>query len=71
MPTRVMTMQVSQKGALSVYGAQRFPTTLYAGQWLWILNHADQIRQFIVEHHEELSWDGAERFIDLPTEPAA
>jgi hypothetical protein len=28
-----LTMKVSEKGALSVYGLGRFPVTLYAGQW--------------------------------------
>ena len=26
-------LKVSQKGAISVYGLQRMPVTLYAGQW--------------------------------------
>ncbi len=26
-------MKVSQKGAISIYGLQRMPVTLYAGQW--------------------------------------
>lgn len=28
-----ITMKVSEKGALSVYGLGRFPTTLYVEQW--------------------------------------
>jgi hypothetical protein len=28
-----LTIKISDKGALSVYGLQRFPTTLYAAQW--------------------------------------
>lgn len=30
---RSITMAVSEKGALSVYGLGRFPVTLYKGQW--------------------------------------
>ena len=32
-PSRVLSMKVSQKGALSVYGLGRFPVTLYKEQW--------------------------------------
>ena len=30
---RALSMKVSAKGAISVYGLGRFPVTLYAGQW--------------------------------------
>jgi hypothetical protein len=36
---------------------QRFPVTLYAPSWLILLDHADEIRQFIEDHKDELSWD--------------
>ena len=42
-----LTLKVSEKGALSVYGMGRFPTTLYAQQWLKVLDKADDIRAFI------------------------
>ena len=29
-----ITMKVSEKGALSIYGMGRFPVTLYKEQWL-------------------------------------
>lgn len=35
---------------------QRFPVTLYAPSWLVLLDHADEIRAFISEHHDELDW---------------
>ena len=31
--SRALSIKVSQKGALSVYGLGRFPVTLYKGQW--------------------------------------
>ena len=31
-------MKVSQKGAISIYGLQRMPVTLYAGQWERIIS---------------------------------
>jgi hypothetical protein len=33
-----ITVRVSQKGALSVYGLGRFPVTLYAEQWERLLS---------------------------------
>ena len=45
---RALTLKVSEKGALSVYGMGRFPVTLYAGSWRRLLDHADAIRAFMV-----------------------
>ena len=39
-----MSMKVSEKGALSVYGLGRFPVTLYREQWEKLLGLADDIR---------------------------
>ena len=47
--------KVSQKSALSVYGLQRMPVTLYVEQWERLLDFADDIRQFAKEHDGELS----------------
>jgi len=44
---RAITMKVSDKGALSLYGLGRFPITLYLTQIERILDHADAIRAFI------------------------
>ena len=49
-----MSLKVSEKGALSVYGMGRFPVTLYREQWEKLLAMADQIRQFIQEHDQQL-----------------
>jgi hypothetical protein len=49
-----MSMKVSEKGALSVYGLGRFPVTLYREQWEKLLGMSDQIRQFIQDHDEQL-----------------
>lgn len=46
--------KVSQKGALSVYGLQRMPVTLYVEQWERLLDFADDIQQFIKQNHAEL-----------------
>jgi hypothetical protein len=49
-----MSMKVSEKGALSVYGLGRFPVTLYREQWEKLLSMADEIRQFIQENENVL-----------------
>lgn len=54
-PTRgQMSLRVSEKGALSVYGLGRFPVTLYREQWEKLLGLAEEIRQFIQTHDHEL-----------------
>jgi len=45
-----MSLKVSEKGGLSVYGLGRFPVTLYREQWEKLLGMADQIRDFIREN---------------------
>ena len=49
-----VSLRVSEKGAVSVYGLGRFPVTLYKEQWLKLLDMADNIRVFINEHDAEL-----------------
>lgn len=51
---RGMTLKVSEKGGVSVYGLGRFPVTLYKEQWIKLLAKADDIRAFIKEHDGEL-----------------
>ncbi|MBK9323075.1 MAG: hypothetical protein IPM97_09085 [Bdellovibrionaceae bacterium] len=49
-----LSMKVSEKGALSVYGMGRFPVTLYKEQWLKLLGIADDIKKFIDENDDRL-----------------
>ena len=49
-----MSLKVSEKGALSVYGLGRFPVTLYREQWEKLLAMTDQIRTFIEENDAAL-----------------
>ncbi|MCY4643409.1 MAG: hypothetical protein OXB88_02225 [Bacteriovoracales bacterium] len=49
-----LSLKVSQKGAVSLYGMGRFPVTLYKEQWLRLLDFSDDIRCFIGEHEGEL-----------------
>ncbi len=46
--------KVSEKGAVSVYGLQRMPVTLYMEQWARLLDFGDDIRQFIKDHEGQL-----------------
>ena len=52
--TKGISLKVSEKGGVSVYGLGRFPVTLYKEQWTKLLAMADDIRAFIVEHEAEL-----------------
>ena len=51
---RSVSLKVSEKGGVSVYGLGRFPVTLYKEQWTKLLLMADEIRAFIKEHDTEL-----------------
>jgi hypothetical protein len=49
-----ITMKVSEKGGLSVYGMGRFPVTLYKEQWLKLLDLSDDIRAFIAANEGKM-----------------
>jgi hypothetical protein len=49
-----LTLKVSEKGAVSLYGMGRFPVTLYKEQWLRILAGAPLIEAFIRENEAKL-----------------
>lgn len=51
---RGISLKVSEKGGVSVYGLGRFPVTLYKEQWGKLLDMAEDIRAFIREHEHEL-----------------
>ncbi len=51
---RGLSMKVSEKGAVSVYGLGRFPVTLYKEQWTKLLGMADDIKAFIAENEGKL-----------------
>jgi len=52
--TKGVSMKVSEKGGLSVYGLGRFPVTLYKEQWARLLDMADDIRAFMRENDAAL-----------------
>lgn len=49
-----LSMKVSEKGALSIYGMGRFPVTLYKEQWIKLLSIADDIKKFIDANNDRL-----------------
>jgi hypothetical protein len=53
-----VSMKVSEKGAVSVYGLGRFPVTLYQEQWAKLLALSDEIKTFIEENKSQLKAKG-------------
>ncbi len=54
-----LSLKVSQKGGVSVYGLGRFPVTLYKEQWEKLLDMSDYIRAFIQENESQLKTKGS------------
>ena len=52
--SRAISMKVSEKGGLSIYGMGRFPITLYKEQWSKLLEMSDDIRAFMKENDSKL-----------------
>ena len=52
--SRGLSLKVSEKGALSVYGLGRFPVTLYKEQWTKLLEMTEDIRAFIRANDAQL-----------------
>lgn len=52
---RKLTLKVSEKGAVCLYGMGRFPVTLYMSQWQKVLAHAKEIEAFIVANKDKLA----------------
>ena len=53
-----LSLKVSEKGGLSVYGLGRFPVTLYKEQWVKLLGFAGEIESFIKENESQLKTKG-------------
>ena len=49
-----VSLKVSEKGGVSVYGLGRFPVTLYKEQWIKLLDMTEDIRRFIEENSARL-----------------
>ena len=63
--------KVSQKGAMSVYGLQRMPVTLYFEQWVRLLGFEKELRAFLEEHSHELRRKGDPKADEDDNEDAA
>ena len=46
--------KVSEKGAISVYGLQRMPVTLYVEQWERLLGFSEELKAFMKENSAKL-----------------
>ena len=53
-----LSLKVSQKGAVSLYGMGRFPVTLYKEQWLKLLGFSEEIKSFIEQNDSLLKTKG-------------
>ncbi len=53
-----ISMKVSEKGAVSIYGMGRFPVTLYKEQWLKLMDMEGEIRAFITANDAKLKTKG-------------
>ena len=55
--TKKLAFKVGEKGALSVYHGSRFPTTLYAQQWEFLLqdDNIALIKQALKDNADKLS----------------
>ena len=57
---RSVSLKVSEKGGVSVYGLGRFPVTLYYEQWQRLLGAADDLKAFLEANNEKLKLKNAE-----------
>jgi len=50
-----LTLKVSEKGALSVYGMGRWPITLYRAQWERLFANREAVEAFIAANADHLA----------------
>ena len=50
-----LTLKVSEKGALSLYGMGQWPVTLYRTQWERLIDFVPEISAFIATHQAALA----------------
>jgi len=49
-----LSMKISEKGGLSIYGLGRFPVTLYKEQWKKLLDLKEEIMAFLEANDAQL-----------------
>jgi hypothetical protein len=52
---KTLTLKIGEKGALSVYGLQRFPVTLYRQQWERLFAFVPDMQEYIKAHADSLT----------------
>jgi hypothetical protein len=52
---KALAFKVTEKGAISVYGLQRFPVTLYAGQWERLAAEWPWLAEFIKANADKVA----------------
>ncbi len=55
MTNYIISAKVGKKANVCLMGINRLPVTLYALQWLAILDKADELRAWIHAHEHELA----------------
>lgn len=50
-----LSLKVSEKGALSIYGMGKWPITLYLSQWERVMANLDQIKAFVEANRSSFS----------------
>jgi hypothetical protein len=55
-----LSLKVSEKGAVSLYGIRRFPVTFYKSEWTRIIGHVPAIQAFIDANVDKLSVKASE-----------
>ncbi len=54
-PASRVSLKVTEKGGVSLYGLGRFPVTLYASQWDRLISEIETIRAFIDTNRASLA----------------
>jgi len=52
---KALSLKVSEKGGVSLYGMGRFPVTLYRQQWEKLSHHMPEVLAFIEANASKLS----------------
>ncbi len=55
---RAVSLKVSEKGGVSMYGLGRFPVTLYKEQWAVVIAKVAEIEKFIKDNDKKLKSKG-------------
>jgi hypothetical protein len=52
---KALSIKVSEKGGVSVYGLGRFPVTLYKSQWDRLIAHIPEVTSFMAANASKLT----------------